>query len=261
LVETFNLIFFDYFERIYGIVMNTLLHTHKALIITVLISSTVVLLVFNVHLTKRNALIAETYYELLPEDEITKEREEIAELIESLDEVLTNKAFNETKKFDDFEDEEFKNTIEKLRNRDSRDTEIQESSNSENKDTNMEDDASYENINEIIANRSEKKRKSEASNSSNTSKRSSVSFSLVDRVDEYLPPPIYLCEKNGKVVITIEVDKNGNVIEANYNSASSSSDGCLVDHAIEYALASKFSADSKKSHQIGTITFYFKGKR
>lgn len=240
--------------------MNSMLHTYKALIITVLISSTVVLLAFNVHLKKKNALIAETYYELLPEDEITKEREEIAELIESLDEVLTNKAFNETKKFDDFEDEEFKNTMEKIRNRDSRDNEIQENSSSESKETNMEDDASFENINDVIARRSGKNRKSEASSSSNTSKKSSVSFSLVDRVDEYLPPPIYLCENNGKVVVTINVDKDGNVVEATYNNASNSSDGCLVDHAIEYALASKFSADPSKSIQIGTITFYFKGK-
>lgn len=240
--------------------MNSLLHTYKALIITALISSSVVLLAFNVHLKKKNTLIAETYYELLPEDEITMEREDIAELIESLDEVLTNKAFNETKKFDDFEDEEFKNTMEKIRNRDSKDTEIQKMSASENKTSSMEDEASFENINEIIANRSEKNRKSEASSSSNTSKKSSVSFSLVDRVDEYLPPPIYLCENRGKVVITIKVDSHGEVVEATYNNASTSSNGCLVEHAIEYAMASKFSSDPSKSIQIGTITFYFKGK-
>ncbi len=241
--------------------MNSLLHTYKAIIITALLSSSVVLLTFNVHLKKKNTLVAETFYELLPEDEVTKERMELAELIESLDEVLTNKAFNESKKFDDYEDTEFKNTMDKIRNRASRETEIYKtSSSSESKESNLEDEASFDNINDVIATRSEKKRASDASNTSNTSKKSSISYSLVDRIDEYLPPPIYLCENYGKIVITIEVDGHGNVIAANYNSSSTSSDGCLVDHSIEYAKASKFNQDLSKSKQIGTITFYFKGK-
>ena len=44
------------------------------------------------------------------------------------------------------------------------------------------------------------------------------------------------------------------------NSSSSSENGCLIDHALEYAKASKFNRDPKKASQIGTITFLFQGK-
>ncbi|NNF82886.1 MAG: hypothetical protein HKM99_09100, partial [Flavobacteriaceae bacterium] len=96
--------------------------SNKALIITILLSATVVLMTFNVHLKKKNELIAETYFEILPDEE--EEQEELADILKSLDEVITtNKAFNETKQYDDFEDEEFKNTLEKIRNRDAREIE------------------------------------------------------------------------------------------------------------------------------------------
>ena len=98
------------------------------------------------------------------------------------------------------------------------------------------------------------------SNADGRLKNSSVSYSLVDRTAVYLPPPIYLCEYGGKVVITIEFDYQGDVIKATYNNASSSNNQCLIDHAIEYALDSQFNRDPAKEKQLGTITFIFKGK-
>ena len=76
----------------------------------------------------------------------------------------------------------------------------------------------------------------------------------------FLPTPVYLCEFGGKVVINITVDRNGNVIDAYVNSSSISSNGCLIDSALEYAKASSFNSDNNKPSQLGTITFYFKGK-
>ena len=97
-------------------------------------------------------------------------------------------------------------------------------------------------------------------NKDSSNENSSISYSLVDRTKINIPPPIYLCENGGKIVVNITVDSQGNVINANFNSASTTDDGCLIDHALEYAKASKFSANANKSSQIGTITFLFKGK-
>lgn len=91
-------------------------------------------------------------------------------------------------------------------------------------------------------------------------RKTSISFSLVKRSAYNLPPPTYTCIEGGKVVINIEVDSFGNVVDAEFNKKSSgTSNGCLVDNAIEYALKSKFSNSSKES-QKGTITYLFQGK-
>ncbi|MBT8287669.1 MAG: hypothetical protein HKN00_02235 [Flavobacteriaceae bacterium] len=242
--------------------MNSISDSTKALIITLLFSSTVVLMSFNIHLKKKNEKLAETYFEIIPQDELEPDPEELEEILKSLDNLIkTNRAFNETKDYDNFEDEEFRNTLEKIRNRDSRDEVVEENNQSKGSEqSNMEDLASYEDINSIINKRSQKDRSSMPSNADGGLKNSSVSYSLVDRTAIYLPPPIYLCEKGGKVVITIEVDSNGQVFNASYNNASSSSNQCLIDHAIEYARASKFNRDQSRSQQLGTITFLFQGK-
>ena len=91
-------------------------------------------------------------------------------------------------------------------------------------------------------------------------RRTSVSYSLIGRNNFKLPPPIYTCIEGGKVVINIEVDAIGNVIEAEFNEKSSgTSNGCLVDNAITYALKAKFNSSTKAS-QKGTITYLFQGK-
>jgi hypothetical protein len=61
-------------------------------------------------------------------------------------------------------------------------------------------------------------------------------------------------------VINIEVDASGNVIDADFNEKSSNtSNGCLVDNAIAYALKAQFSSASRAS-QKGTITYLFQSK-
>lgn len=234
--------------------------SNKALLITILLSATVLLMTFNVHLKKKNQLIAETFFEIIPGEE--PEIEELEDIIESLDDVMsTNKAFNETKKYEDFQDEEFKNTLEKIRNRDSRDLDISDEPDSQtnSQEQSRDDLESYEEINSVIAKRSQNER-SPASNQDGRIRNSTISYSLVNREAEYLPPPIYLCERGGKIVISIEVDMAGNVISAQYNNASSSKNQCLIDHAIEYALESKFNPDQSRFKQLGTITFMFQGK-
>lgn len=91
-------------------------------------------------------------------------------------------------------------------------------------------------------------------------RKTSISYSLVQRNALALPPPTYTCIEGGKVVINIVVDNLGNVLEAEYNKKSSNtSNGCLIDNAIEYAQKSKFNTGNKVS-QKGTITYIFQGK-
>lgn len=91
-------------------------------------------------------------------------------------------------------------------------------------------------------------------------RRTSVSYSLVNRTNFRLPPPIYTCIEGGKVVINIEVDGQGNVTAADFNSHSSrTSNGCLVDNAIAYAYRAKFDPSGRPS-QKGTITYLFQSK-
>lgn len=88
----------------------------------------------------------------------------------------------------------------------------------------------------------------------------SVSYSLVARNALDLPPPIYTCIEGGKVVVNIEVDRQGFVTQARLNEKSSNtSNGCLIDNAIAYALKARFSS-SGRTQQIGTITYIFQGK-
>lgn len=235
--------------------------SNKALLITILLSATILLMTFNIHLKKKNEMIAETFFEILPGEE--PEIEELEDILKSLDEVMTtNKAFNETRDYDNFEDEEFKNTLEKIRNRDSKELDISDvtDSKSDSPQQNQEDLASFEEINDVIAKRSPDERSSPASSQDSRIRNSTISYSLVDRNAEYLPPPIYLCERGGKIVISIEVDMAGNVISAQFNNASTSKNQCLIDHAIEYALDSKFNPDARRFKQLGTITFMFQGK-
>lgn len=91
-------------------------------------------------------------------------------------------------------------------------------------------------------------------------RRTSVSYSLVARNAVNLPPPIYTCLEGGKVVINIEVDGQGFVLQARLNeNSSNTTNGCLIDNALAYARKSRFNPSGRNS-QIGTITYVFQGK-
>ena len=61
-------------------------------------------------------------------------------------------------------------------------------------------------------------------------------------------------------MINVEVDQRGFVIQADFNERSSgTSNGCLVDNAIAYALKARFSKSDRTS-QKGTITYLFQSK-
>lgn len=68
------------------------------------------------------------------------------------------------------------------------------------------------------------------------------------------------CNESGTVVVKIEVDKNGNVLNATPGAqGTTNSAKCLLDPAKRAALDTKFNRDSNApSRQVGYITYVFK---
>jgi hypothetical protein len=257
-----------------------LLDKHKALIITVLISGTIVMAMFGLHLKEQEKQAAESYYELQPEKTPEEKLLEQLALNEKTSQE-TNKAFNETndfkemmKNFKSLNTNDFDKTTKQTETEETEVpeeiTDVKNSASTQEPSINQDELSSYSKINKVIAMRSSEKRKSTASNGDNSSsktgvsssvnKNSSVSYSLKDRKDQHLPPPVYLCEENGKIVINIKVNASGTVFDTSVNkAASTSSNDCLIDSALEYARDARFNSASA-ANQIGTITYIFVAK-
>lgn len=231
-----------------------------SLLITIFSMSIIVLLAYSIRLGAKQedeyviemALSEEDLEELLQEEE--QRLEEIAQN----DPIKTHRAFNETAKPSVGNPEPLKTLEELLQERD-----MSESP----KDFLSGDEGFAANLKELAKKREENKEKIselEAQKKEYTQnlseRRTTISFSLVDRDSYELPPPIYTCLRGGKVVINIEVDELGYVTDASFNEKSSNTrDYCLIDNAITYALKAKFSPHQRKS-QIGTITYLFQSK-
>lgn len=231
---------------------------HKAALITFFISASVVMSLFAMHI-KKKTLVAETYYELEPEDPITEEQiKELEEQIEALkngQKAETNEAFNETqqRRFaqayklieppKDYVPQQIDNGNETVTEKE---LDIDES-----KKINQEELDRFNKANEIL-----KKQQEDAANT-----KSTMSYSLVNRKHLYLPTPVYLCEEGGKIVINITVNSRGDVTSVAVNNSYLSVDDCLKDYALEYAKRARFNSDSSKAEQLGTISFFFIGKQ
>jgi outer membrane biosynthesis protein TonB len=257
-----------------------LLDKHKALLITALISGTLFMSLFIIDMKNHERQAAESYYELQPEK--TPEEKLLEQLaLNEKSSQETNKAFNETNDFKDMmknfkslNNNDFDKTTKQTETEDEEIpeevTDVKNSATTQEPSINNDELSSYSKINKVIAMRSAEKRKSTASNGDNSSNKtgtsssinrnSSVSYSLKDRKDQHLPPPVYLCEENGKIVINISVNSSGAVLNTSVNRASSTSTNeCLIDSALEYAGNARFSS-AASSNQIGTITYIFVGK-
>ncbi len=222
--------------------------------------SLIVLLLYNIHLggVKEEEYVIEM--SLADEDieELLQEEEERLEELANSDPIKSHMAFNETAKPSVGNPEPLKTLEEILEER---------ALNNEQGEFTGSDSEFEAHLKELAAKREEKKQKlgeREAQKEEFTNnlkdKRTSISYSLIDRNAYSLPPPIYTCIEGGKVVVNIKVDESGYVIEADFNNESSgTSNGCLVDNAIAYALKARFSPDFKNS-QIGTITYLFQRK-
>lgn len=241
-----------------------LIEQHKAAIITFLLSGTVVLAMFSFQLKLKGELITESYYLMEPEPEMTEEE---LQKIEELADASTNKAFNE--------DQEFKEMMRNFKTVSANDFErtakaLEEAKTSETQEE-LSINKSYANSNAYALNSDEtdsykslqeklKKRKDNQKVADEHAKReSTLSYSLPGRVSTYHKTPRYLCERGGKIVVSIRVNDKGDVFNAYINGSSNSDNQCLIDHAIEYAKSVRFDSSTRKD-QLGTITFLFKGK-
>ncbi|WP_417874514.1 hypothetical protein [Xanthomarina gelatinilytica] len=235
---------------------------HKALLITLLVSGTIVLSLFSFHIKKQNELMAESYYLLEPETPKTPEELEAEKLAEAVEKQPseTNKAYNETQEYKKFAEAYQpiappKDYVPKP-SENMMENDLTESGTTQA--ISEIDDAvlsSYSSVNDVL----NKRKPSNSSQSVN--KNSSMHYSLVNRTHEYLPTPIYLCEEGGKIIINITVNASGLVTDAYVNASTTSKNECLKDHALDYAKEARFSTDVSKPSQIGTITFYFEGKK
>lgn len=86
-----------------------------------------------------------------------------------------------------------------------------------------------------------------------------VYYNLPGRNHIILPIPVYKCEGEGKVTVSIDVDNVGTVVAARVVATeSSTTDLCLLETALQSALDSSFNQNaSAPKKQTGTITFHF----
>ncbi|MCX6233424.1 MAG: hypothetical protein NT175_01685 [Bacteroidetes bacterium] len=86
-----------------------------------------------------------------------------------------------------------------------------------------------------------------------------ISYSLSGRRSKLLPKPYYRSEEQGKVVVTIWVNRNGDVIRAEAGAKGTDvTDLSLRQLAKNAALQSKFTSDpNAPEEQKGTITYIF----
>ncbi len=86
-----------------------------------------------------------------------------------------------------------------------------------------------------------------------------IYYNLPGRTHTYLPIPIYKCQGEGIVVLSISVNQKGDVEKANIiENESTTSDPCLVETAVTTALVSRFNADvNSPRSETGTLTYHF----
>lgn len=228
-------------------------------LITFFSMSIMVLLLYNIHLgggEEEDEYVVEM---AIIEEEPTVEEEKEQQNTPQ-EKIKSHLAYNETAKPTYGSPEPLKTLDELLE-------ESKTEENNEDPNATSTDDGYAESLKELAKKRKETKKllgEKDAEKSETThnfaKRRTSISYSLVQRNALALPPPTYTCIEGGKVVVNIVVDNLGNVLEAEFNKKSSNtSNGCLVDNAIEYAQKSKFNSGSKIS-QKGTITYIFQGK-
>jgi hypothetical protein len=86
-----------------------------------------------------------------------------------------------------------------------------------------------------------------------------IYYNLKGRYQTYLNIPIYKCEGSGKIVMNIEVNQKGDVLNAKVLPAeSTTTDPCLIETAVNAALISRFNPDAfAEKVQMGTLTYHF----
>ena len=236
-------------------------YSYRAFLITSLLTGSLVLFLFSVKLSKeREESTEETYDVVMAPEELLPEDLAIAELTPEKVKIETNRAYNEAEKF-----------ISSVENEDEEITETTEGKLQEMNEA-LENSKSDNGNGATITTKPEKEKKKKFSNSESGkegeavvksgNRNTTISYQLVNRKDIDLPNPVYTCYGSGKVVINVEVNNLGKVVKNSYNkTASTTSNECVIDAALEYSEQARFSTDASKAKQLGTITFNFPGQQ
>ncbi len=231
---------------------------HKALIITSLLFSVIILSLYTFTLSSNNQKTRELLVDLdnFRAEQLKEEEPEPEEITEEATRPtpLTHQAFNE-------------NTEARNENFDRQLQEIFEKNSASQEETSEEENTKTTGTQGIASSpREEVKKRSDGDRSSETTstqtgslERSSISFNLLDRTAVHLPNPIYTCDRSGKVVVNISVNERGQVLTTSINRAASDTrNECLLEQALLYASQAMFSSLAGRNAQPGTITYNFK---
>lgn len=231
---------------------------HKALIITTLIFLILILTMYNINISNENRRVRETLIDLndlrqekLPQEEPQPE-EEAAPRPKKQPGLKTHQAYNQDQQ------EPSPDVNSRLKEIFKKNAARQKAATEEGSTTSGEFVLPKQDDNKTNQ-RSEGDRTTRATSVQKGNLRnSSIAFSLLGRQAIDIPNPVYTCDTAGKVVINITVNTAGEVTETSFNErASSTSNECLVEQALQYAAGAKFSELRSRRAQPGTITYYF----
>lgn len=222
-------------------------YSYKAFVITILILGNLYLLFYFIKLPSNSIILEEEYeIEYALEEVITEE--ELASVSEEEIKIETHKVFNEDQKFIEELETDRKENNESAEDKLSEINEVISDSKSERKD-------------DLAIEKKYKFNLPEAILATTSNSKSTNSYRLVNRKVIEFPNPVYVCDSFGKVVLHIEVNTNGYVIMTSVNkNASTTTNLCLIESAIDYAKKARFTKDKNKPSQVGSITYIFPGQ-
>ncbi|PKA82678.1 hypothetical protein ATE92_0814 [Ulvibacter sp. MAR_2010_11] len=235
-------------------------YSYRAFLITSLLFGILFLGMYSIKLSRYTEEAQEQYDVEYALEELDPEETNLATIATEKVTIETNRAYNEAEKFiselEENRDEPEETTEEKLQA-------MNEAIDNAGATYGLEREKAKEKIKEaqekIV---SSNKQLDKITASKAKSRKTTISYSLVDRKALYLPNPVYTCEGSGKVVITIEVNNLGKVVKTAYNkSASTTANECLIDSALEYAKEARFTTDPGNTQQLGTISYNFPGQQ
>ena len=222
-------------------------YSYKAFVITILILGNLYLLFYFIKLPSNSIILEEEYeIEYALEEVITEE--ELASVSEEEIKIETHKVFSEDQKFIEELETNRKENSEAIEDKLSEINEVISDSKSERKDDLVVEKKSKSNLPEAIL-------------ATTNNSKSTNSYYLLNRKVIEFPNPVYICDSFGKVVLLIEVNANGYVSMTSVNkNASTTSNLCLIESAIDYAKKAHFTKDKNKPSQMGSITYVFPGQ-
>ena len=222
-------------------------YSYKAFVITILILGNLYLLFYFIKLPSNSIILEEEYeIEYALEEVITEE--ELASVSEEEIKIETHKVFNEDQKFIEELETDRKENNESAEDKLSEINEVISDSKSERKD-------------DLAIEKKYKFNLPEAILATTNNSKSTNSYRLVNRKVIEFPNPVYVCDSFGKVVLHIAVNANGYVITTSVNkNASTTTNLCLIESAIDYAKKARFTKNKNKPSQMGSITYIFPGQ-